>query len=440
MSRGPMRVVLMVAAAGVLLIALGLIRLADQFPAVTDISASARHTLTPPSVDILELLQGPIHAQVLIPDNPELKRGVSDFFRRYQQHKRDFELSFIDPREELETARKLGAQLGEIVLEFKGRTERVKQLDESTISNALARLLRGEDRFVALLNGNGERRVSRQANHDFSQFGQRLSQRGIKTIELRLGEIREIPGNTALLMLASPSVPYTNNEIAIINRYVAAGGNLLWFCEPEQAAGFAALASALGVTRLPGTVVDPIGLTKFNNPAYAVATRPLKHALFDDFDETLAFPYAAALLPTPNAGWEATALLKTSDTAWTETGEMAGNVGYDGDDEIQGALNLALLLSREYQGKQQRVIVLGDGDFLSNTFAANLGHLAFGQRLVEWLAADDQLIDIQVPAVADSSLEFAMWQRLLVFMVFGLLIPLGFAANGILLWWQRRHA
>ena len=104
-------------------------------------------------------------------------------------------------------------------------------------------------------------------------------------------------------------------------------------------------------------------------------------------------------------------------------------------------MKLALALTKpRSDGGQQRVVVVGDGDFLANSFVGNLGNLEFGRRVVEWLASGDALLDISLPAVPDATLELALWQRVTIFVFFGVGLPLALGGNGLLLWWRRRHA
>ena len=418
-----------------------LIHYADVHNRVFDISRDARSSLAPKSIDVLALLPGELEIIACVPPTPALRQGLADFFARYTRHKPDMRMSFVDPRAASDDPRVYGARLGEIYLRYDGRRERIEQMTESGATNALARLARGADRHVTFLAGNGERRVGRDANHDLSVFGQALEARGLRVREYRPGQTENIPDNTTVLVIASPAVAYAPGELAAIERYVAAGGNLLWLTEPDAAAGLEALERALGFRRFPGTVVDPVGLTKFSNPAYAVALTPTTHAILRDFGQTVAMPYASALVARPNIDWTAEVVVQTEVEAWTETGSFAGNVGFDGDDEIQGALTLALALTkRRADGSAQRVVVIGDGDFIANSFIDNLGNRDFGRRVLEWLSADDTLIDIDVPPVPDSVLDMALWQRLTLFFFFGLGLPVAFALNGGLRWWRRRHA
>ena len=419
----------------------GIVHLADQYNEIVDVSRDARNSLDPKTVAVLAMLPGPLEAVALVPDEGTIHPRLTDFFSRYRRQKANLSLRFLDPRQDVAALEARRGHLGEVLLTYGGRTEHLTELSERATTNALARLARGGERYITFLANNGERRAARAANHDLSLFAAELEQRGLRVREYALGRTASIPANTAVLVLASPSVAYTSAEIDEINRYVAGGGNLLWLTEPDAPEALKPLERALGFERFPGTIVDPLGLTKFKNPAYAVALDQVEHPIVAGFNQTVAFPFATALVPKPNIDWQAKTLAHTDAAAWTETGTFAGNVGYDAPDEVQGELNLALALTKPRRGGgEQRVVIVGDGDFLANNFVANLGNLEFGRRVTEWLAADDALIDIALPAVPDDVLALELWQRLTIFLFFGVGLPFAFAVNGMLLWWRRRHA
>ena len=413
----------------------------DAHNRVWDVSRDARNSLDAKTVQVLTLLPEALDIVALVPDEGPVRTAARDFFARYKLLKPNLSLRFLDPRQNDKAPEARRARSGEILLQYGQRFERVTELNESAVTNAMARLARSGDRYVVFLANNGERRIARQANHDLSLFATELEQRGLRSREYTLGKAKDIPDNTAVLVLASPSVAYADGEVEEIERYVARGGNLLWLTEPDAKPELAGLERAIGFERLPGTVVDPVGLTKFKNPAYAVALEQVKHPLLANFSQTVVFPYATALMPKPNIDWQAVTLAHTSGDAWNETGTFAGNVGFDGADEVQGEMKLALALTKaRSDGGQQRVVVVGDGDFLANSFVGNLGNLEFGRRVVEWLASGDALLDISLPAVPDATLELALWQRVTIFVFFGVGLPLALGGNGLLLWWRRRHA
>ena len=423
-----------------LVAAILLVGYADRHASISDLTRNASHSLHEKSVEVLSLLPGPIGVVAYVPENPELRAWLGNFFARYQRHKPDLGLEFVDPRLIVDAAQARSVNLGEINIEYAGQDERLTRLNESEVSTALARLARGTDRWITFLAHNGERRIAREANDDLTEFARHLERRGLNLREFTLGQMTTIPDNTAVLVLASPSVAYLPTEAEEITRFVAAGGHVLWLTEPDAAAALGSLEQILGIGPTLGTIVDPVGLAKFRNAAYAVALERPEHPILAGFNQTVVFPYAAALTTRADTGWTVTSLARTHAEAWTETGTFDANVGFDAPDEIQGQLNLAFALSRPSpeSGTEQRAVVIGDGDFLSNRFVENVGNLEFGRRSLEWLAADDALIDIAVPAILDTDLSLEMWQRLTIFLFFGVGLPVVLALNGGLLWWRRR--
>ena len=413
----------------------------DHHNLIVDVSRDARNSLDAKSVRVLAMLPAPLEAVALVPDQVTIRTAVRDFYARYQREKPNLTLRFVDPRQDDKAPEARRGRLGEILLQYGERFERVDELSESATTNGLARLARGDEHYVVFLANNGERRVAREANHDLSLFAAELEQRGLRSREYALGAAQDIPANTAVLVLASPSVAYVAAEIEEIERYVARGGNLLWLTEPDAKPALAPLERALGFERLPGTIVDPVGLTKFRDPAYAVALEQVEHPLLTGFHQTVVFPRATGLLPKPNIDWRAQVLAHTGSSAWNETGTFAGNVGFDAADEVQGEMKIALALTKaRADGGEQRVVVIGDGDFISNSYVGNLGNLEFGRRVIEWLASGDALIDIALPRVPDATLDLALWQRVTIFLFFGIGLPLALGINGVVLWWRRRHA
>ncbi len=46
---------------------------------------------------------------------------------------------------------------GEVLLEYRGRNEKITQISEANVSNAIQRLLRQGERWLVFLQGHGER-------------------------------------------------------------------------------------------------------------------------------------------------------------------------------------------------------------------------------------------------------------------------------------------
>ena len=93
----------------------------------------------------------------------------------------------------------------------------------------------------------------------------------------------------------------------------------------------------------------------------------------------------------------------------------------------------------EEDGGEQRVAVIGDGDFLSNAYLGNGGNLTLGMNLINWLSHDDRFIDIPVKTAPDRNLSFSPLAQGLIGFGWLVLLPLGLAATGAVIWWRRRR-
>ena len=71
--------------------------------------------------------------------------------------------------------RELGITVdGALILHYQGREQRLDELSERSLSNALERLVRGSERIVAFVTGDGERRADGKANADLGMFMSQL--------------------------------------------------------------------------------------------------------------------------------------------------------------------------------------------------------------------------------------------------------------------------
>ena len=93
---------------------------------------------------------------------------------------------------------------------------------------------------------------------------------------------------------------------------------------------------------------------------------------------------------------------------------------------------------RKAAASQQRVVVIGDGDFLSNTYLGNGGNLQLGLNIMNWLTLDDTLIVLRPKAAPDIHLDLSDGALALI-AVFLLVLPATLLVSGWLIWFRRRR-
>jgi LPXTG-motif cell wall-anchored protein len=83
--------------------------------------------------------------------------------------------------------------------------------------------------------------------------------------------------------------------------------------------------------------------------------------------------------------------------------------------------------------------VIGDGDFLSNTYLGNGGNRALGERIFDWLLGDDALVNLPPRGAPDRFLRLSQGQLNAVSLGFLAVLPLLLLAIGGWIVWRRRR-
>lgn len=442
------------------LAAIGLLAwLSTQYVRQADWTAGNRNSLSSASVRLLDTLEEPVIITSFARDNEALRSQVRNLVARYQRHQPEISLEFVNPDKEPERVRELGVTMdGELRVAYQGRSERVQELTEQAVTNALLRTARQGERWISFLSGHAERDPNGQANHDLGNFGAELDRKGLKVQTLNLSQIPQIPDNTSLLVIASPRVDLLPGEVDIIRHYLDQGGNLLWLTDPGQRGGMDKIAEYLGISFLPGVIVDATTqLFGIQNPDFVLIPEYPAHPVTRELRTMTLFPHTLALEWDRREGWEGQPLLSSHSRAWTETGAMSGEISYDAaSDERAGPLDIGFALTRPHDSsasdsnseanadaeantnREQRVIVAGDGDFISNAYLGNGGNLDLGLNIMSWLSNDDSFIAIRAASAPDQNLTLSSTAQGVIGLGFLFALPLALIGSGVFIWLRRR--
>ncbi len=408
-----------------------------------DFTRGHRNTLSAATLEALKQLDAPVgvtaYAMATDARGENLHHRIQEFLRPYQRAKPDLTLTLVDPREQPKAAAAAGVRGPiELVVEYQRRTERLAEFSEPAFANVLMRLARGAVRLVLWLDGHGERKFDGTANHDLGEFGRQLQLKGFRLNSVNLALAQEVPANTAMLVIASPQIDLLAAEVQKIRRYLDGGGNLLWLIDAEPLHGLQPVAEKLGLVLTPGIVVDPDAARYNASPTVAVAAVYGRHAVTDGFRLITVFPQSRQINTIDSDEWRIRPLVEVAPRGCVKRGAPEGRC--DRNRDVPGPVTIATAFERSVGDRQQRIVVVGSGHFLSNTFLGNGGNLDLGVNMVNWLAGDDSLITLQPRQAADNRLDLDQVTLYLIAFSFLFALPLAFMITGVVIWWRRRRA
>lgn len=448
MKPAPLRLPLANLAFTLLLLAaaVALYQLAAHYPLQRDITWNASSSLEAGSIQTLQQLHGPVKLTVFSTEQDvqrgNIRRMIRQFVALYQRYDPDISLSFVDPVKHPDEARRADIQNnGEMVVEYQGRRKHLTRLNEQSLTSALLSLAHRQNQLIMYVSNHGERKLDGQSNYDLGEFGRRLEHLGFRISSINLALVQDVPENASLLVVTQPQADWLPGEMKKLLRYLDNGGNLLWLLDAEPLHGLERLANTLGLRLTPGIVIDPDAQQMRAPETWALGTNYPPHAITHNFSLITAFPFARALDWKRNGEWRYQALVEVAPRGWvspTRPSSSQPRPSFIKGRDVTGPVTIALAMQRSIHDHKQRIVVVGSGSFLANTYAGNGGNIDLGINMVNWLSKQDKLITIAPRTAKDNIVNLGKTQ--LAFISIGLVIvlPLLLLLVGGMVWWRRK--
>ncbi|HHC74934.1 MAG TPA: ABC transporter [Thiothrix sp.] len=459
-------------------IAIGLLGyLGTQYTTSFDWTYGQRNTLSPVTQNLLGQLDQPLKFSVYIPEQSPLKTSLTELFDKYKRFKKDIDVEFVDPNLNPKRIQQDGVQYaGQIAVHYGQRHELIESTSEQTIVETLQRLGQNKERFVVFLEGHNERNPFGEESSAMGTLISTLQRKGVQVQPHNLVRSQRIPDNTSFLVIASPQKDLLAGEVKVIMDYLNKGGNLLWLHEPGTLHGLKPVQDLLGLQILNGTLVDANQelqyLLGINSPAVIPIVDYGASILTQGLNGSPSlFPFATAIerADTEQAElWEFDPFLLSLPSSWLETGNLEGEIRFEADKNDQaGPLPIGVGLSRlitsgankktnanemkdkasnqtddnsQEQQREQRIVVVGDSDFMLNAFIGQGVNLDLASNIFNWLNQSDQFIQVNLQSAPDVRLATSETMIRVNALFFMILLPLGLLIYGVWMWWQRRKA
>jgi ABC-2 type transport system permease protein len=265
--------------------------------------------------------------------------------------------------------------------------------EEAEIIAAIKKLIMPNQKIV-FEDGDDERSIAIKGDRSYELFSnarkarKSLINQGFDVVSIDLNK-SELPSGATILVLADPAKPFSSNAFLRIRQYLNAGGNMLITAEPQHRAVINPLLAELGVQLADGVMVNP----DRNAPPDLINARFTGNL---NYFEQMKNPYATVAMPTAamlevqNKGFTIDTLLQSTPKGWNKvTGfdPSSTSVSYEPQHgDRLGSRPLMLALTRNMENKQQKILISGDADFMSNNLIVKAYNLPFINGIFRWFS------------------------------------------------------
>ncbi len=412
-----------------------------QFPLSIDLSRQ-RINSPPPAVEkLLNKLETPLHISAVVADSPALRRKITKALAPYLTTSQKISLDFFTPEQRALQNNAPLNQEGRLEFNYGARNETIKTLGEADILRALQRLIEGKEQWIVFLEGHGEKSLYTSSNNGYTTLNRLLQQQGYHTQAINLLKLPAIPDNTNVLVLAAPADALLPGELSAIGDHLQRGGNLLLLRDPVSNRSIDTLLRDIGISVLPGTVIDANDqlrkLLAIRHPAIVPVTDFGPHPITAGLPGKMLLPIASALQVDDDSAWTHHSLLRSNTDSWNEISDLKGYVRFDsGSGEIAGPLTLGVAAQRQLDNTEQRAVAIGDSDFLSNEYIGFGDNARFALQLFSWLTDPSPATSDRQASTDDMTLTLSDTTLLILTTLLLLGLPLIFLLIALWQWRQ----
>ena len=443
-----------------------------------DWTAAQQFSLSDQTKKVLHGLQRPMKIRVFA--KPEEFNRFRERLDEYQYESKQLNVEYIDPERKPTVANQdKVTQMGTVVLEYDGRTERVTSDTEQALTNGLIKVIQGKQTKLYFIQGHGERSADDSERTGYSSIAGLLASENFATDKLVLAQQRQIPADATVVVIAGPKEDFFPAEIEALKAYLAKGGKVLFLLDPRERADSPELTNLVAllkdwgievgdnvVINVPsdvqlkeGEAVDVGALASLPNSdgTFVLAAKYNQHPIIQGFRVLSAYRLVRSVTAAPagSNGRTAQNLVETTETSWAETdlkrltssGQVArepakGDKG--GPISIAAAVAAPLAQATPPDPKapqdapETRVAVFGDSDFASNGLLGFQGNHNLFMNAVNWLAQQENLISIRPRDPQDRRVTLTARQQSLIRLLAIFVIPGVILAAGVQTWWRRR--
>jgi ABC-type uncharacterized transport system involved in gliding motility auxiliary subunit len=427
--------------------------LASQNSKALDTTTNKRFSLADQTEKVVKGLKN--DAKILYFDKTADFPRAKDLLDRYDALSSKLSVEYIDVDKKPTIAKQYGVRnYGAIFVDAAGKREEARSLSEEEVTSAIIRTQKTGDRKVCAVTGSGEHSFDDSQRSGYSALKALIEKNNYKTQSIKLLEKPEVPADCTILLIAGPRFDYVQPAVDAIAKYFGTGGRVLVAVDPPMQVGRETISEnaplmkmleGWGVIPQKNLILDTSGIGQLFglSEVFALVTAYENHIIVRDMKESAtAYPLSRSIeiKSVPNITPEK--LFSTSGNSYATTNLSAAEIKINPDKDKAGPFVLAAAATvssgNTDTSKNGRFVIVGSSGFMANNILAFNGNRDLAMNMLNWLAADEDLISIRPKDPQDRRLNMTRRQMSMIFYTSVILLPLFVIGAGISVWWKRR--
>ncbi len=437
-------------------------------PRMLDVTLTKRYSLSAPTIKLLESLTKDVTVYGFLQREHPGRGLLRDVLMLYAYQSPRFSYEFVDPDRQPGIAKNYGVTMyGTVVVVCGDKRELVFGFEEEKITNAIVRVTREGKKVIYFLSGHGEKGIRDPGARGFTAAKSAILDLNYEVNALELMREDEVPQDAAVLIIPGPEADLLPEELDRISSYIDRGGRVFLMIDPSGPPGLERFLAQYGIELGDNVILDPQSRIFGADFFIPVVTEYERHTITKELNAFSSFPLARTVTfgtPLPD-NIRVSALAQSSDGSWAEKDVEAlfaeGKAQFDEGRDVKGPVSLAVVATvhlppeapeepaeeeevpedrggSSRQGRRAQIVVFGDSEFADNSHINLGGNGNLFLNVVNWLAEEEDLINIRPKDAAGTPVFLTEAQGKLVRIVSIFVLPIAVFVIGVVVIWRRR--
>lgn len=343
-----------------------------------------------------------------------------------------------------------------IVETASGRREATTYISEESLTNAIVKATRDEEKKVYFMQGHNERATDSDGQQDWGSVSKLLKMAAYQVETINLFTTGIIPDDADLLVIAGPRNDFQELELDLIDKSLKKGMALLLTLDPGVHPNLEKFMKEYGVKIHRDHIIDPISQQIGFDPLVASVSSYSKHPIVKDIKAATFFPFARSITFDKENSNHArfVPFATTAAQSWGETDpvslesgvvEYHPGVDHPGPRIIAGAISFSIGKSKEELkiGEKPgvgRIAIVGDSDFAANATIGLSSNKDLFQNIIGWLLDRGEQITVRPKSRGFNPIIFSDTALNTIFVIVVVLMPVASVVTGVLVRRRRKKA